>query len=149
MIMRSYLFVFFAMLALLASPPASAELVVVINAGSGIERLSRDEVINIFLGRYRQLPSGIAALPVDHPPASPMKAQFYRKLVNKDIAEINTYWARLTFSGKTSPPRQAASAAEVLDYLASTRGAIGYIEREKLDERARDERIKIVLELIP
>ncbi|MDP2828635.1 MAG: hypothetical protein Q8O37_08515 [Sulfuricellaceae bacterium] len=146
---RSYFLACFAILALLAAPPASAELVVVANASSGVERLSRDEVINIFLGRYRQLPSGIAALPIDQPSGSPVKAQFYRKLVNKDLAEINTYWARLTFSGKTSPPRQAASTAEVLDWLASTRGAIGYVEREKLDERAKDERIRIVLELTP
>lgn len=133
-----------AVLAALASCPAAAELVVVANAGSGVERLSRDEVINIFLGRYRQLPSGLAALPIDQPAEQPLKAQFYRKLVNKDLAEINAYWARLTFSGKTSPPRQAANAAEVVDWLAHTRGAIGYVERDMVDAR-----IRIVMEFVP
>lgn len=146
---RTRLFFLLSTMALLASLPARAELVVVANAGSGVERLSQNEVINIFLGRYRQLPSGIAALPVDQPSASPAKALFYRKLVNKDIAEINTYWARLTFSGKIAPPRQAASSVEMLEWLARTRGAIGYVEREKLEDWARDERIKIVLEFTP
>lgn len=146
---RTCLIFLLSIMALLASLPAKAELVVVANASSGVERLSQNEVINIFLGRYRQLPSGIAALPVDQPSGSPMKARFYRKLVNKDIAEINTYWARLTFSGKTAPPRQATSSAEMLEWLARTRGAIGYVEREKLDDWARDERIKIVLEFTP
>ncbi len=139
---------FFALLAFLAAlaaaSPASAELVVVVNAGSGVERLSRDEVINIFLGRYRQLSSGLAALPIDQPASHALKAQFYRNLVNKDLAEINAYWARLTFSGKTSPPRQAASAAEVVDWLARTRGAIGYVERNMVDAR-----LKIVMEFEP
>ena len=132
------------LLAILAAFPAAAEPVVVINAGSGVEHLSRDEVINIFLGRYRQLPSGIAALPIDQPANQPLKAQFYRMLVNKDLAEINAYWARLIFSGKTAPPRQAASAAEVVDWIARTRGAIGYVERGTLDARLR-----IIMEFAP
>lgn len=136
-----------ALLALLTVPvtaPAMADLVVVVNAGSGVERLSRDEVINIFLGRYRVLPSGLLALPIDQPASLPLKAQFYRKLVDKDLAEINAYWARLTFSGKTSPPHQAASSAEVMAWLASNRGAIGYVDRSMVDARLR-----IVMEFAP
>lgn len=130
-------------LALLATP-AAAEPVVVVHAGSGVDQLSREEVINIFLGRYRQLPSGLAALPVDQPASQPLKAQFYRLLVNKELAEINAYWARLIFSGKVAPPRQAASPAEVMDWLVHTRGAIGYVDRSMVDAR-----LKIVLEFAP
>lgn len=133
-----------ALLAVLVTAPAMADLVVVVNAGSGVEHLSRDQVINIFLGRYRVFPSGLAALPIDQPANLPLKAQFYRKLVNKDLEEINAYWARLTFSGKTSPPRQGDSSAEVMDWLARNRGAIGYIERDMVDARLR-----IVLEFAP
>ncbi len=123
---------------------AEADMVVVVNARSGVERLTQDDVINIFLGRYRQFPSGLAALPVDQPENLPEKARFYRVLVNKDLPEINAYWARLIFSGKTSPPYQAKSAAGVMDWLARNRGAIGYIERSQVDAR-----VKIVLELEP
>lgn len=134
----------FALLALLLASPAAADLVVVVNAGSGVERLSHNEVINIFLGRYRQFPSGLAARPIDQPVDHPLKAQFYRKLVNKDLAEINAYWARLIFSGKTSPPRQAASPGEVVALLTHSRGAIGYLDRDMVDER-----FNIVLEFTP
>jgi ABC-type phosphate transport system substrate-binding protein len=133
-----------ALLAVLAAPPAVADLVVVVNANSGVERLSQDEIVNIFLGRYRQLPSGLSALPIDQPANQPLKAQFYRKLVNKDLAEINAYWARLTFSGKTSPPRQAANTGEVVPWIVRTPGAIGYIERSMADPRLR-----IVMEFEP
>ncbi len=116
---------------------ASADLVVAVNAKSGVEKLSRDEVINIFLGRYRQLPSGITALPIDHPATQAERAIFYKQLVGKELAEINAYWSRLVFSGKTTPPRQAASSQEVLDWLSTHKGAIGYIERSRLDARFR------------
>lgn len=129
-------------LALLPWAGAWADLVVVVNGKSGVEKLTREEITNIFLGRYRQLPSGIAALPIDHPADDAVKARFYALLVNKDLAVINAYWARLIFSGKTSPPRQAASGVEVMDWLAKQRGAIGYIERAQADAR-----VKIVFDL--
>lgn len=129
---------------LLPASDCLAELVVIANPKSGVERLSREEVINIFLGRFRQLPSGIAALPADLPAGSAEKAAFYQLLVNKDLADINAYWARLVFSGRTSPPRQMRGEAELLRYVSETPGAVGYLERAHLDSRVR-----VVFELVP
>jgi ABC-type phosphate transport system substrate-binding protein len=122
---------------LLFGAAASADPVVVVNARTGVERLSQDEVINIFLGRYRRLPTGVTAIPVDQPENSALRAEFYRKLVNKDLNEINAYWSRLVFSGKTSPPRQAASVSEVVSVLSKEAGGIAYIERGLVDSRHR------------
>lgn len=111
-----------------------AELVLVVHPDSGVATLSRSEAINIFMGRHRQLPSGITALPVDLAPA---RAEFYQLLADKSLAQINSYWARLVFSGRASPPRQAQNAAEVLDIVANSRGAIGYVRRQDLSANVR------------
>jgi ABC-type phosphate transport system substrate-binding protein len=138
--MRSFyrlIFLIAASLLALGSGLAHAEVVVVVDAAAGIERLTPDQVINIFLGRHRKLPSGIAALPVDQPATDNLRAEFYRKLVDKDLNEINAYWARLHFSGKTAPPTQAASATEVLKHVIGKPGGIGYIDRSQADARVR------------
>jgi hypothetical protein len=122
---------------LIAAASASAEPVVVVNARSGVERLSHDEVINIFLGRYRSLPTGTTAIPVDQPEGSALRAEFYRKLVNKELNEINAYWSRLVFSGKTSPPKQAGNASEVISLMMGNLGGVAYIERSLVDSRFR------------
>jgi hypothetical protein len=132
----------FLLLSLASESLTSGELVVVVNARSGIDRLSRDDVINIFMGRYRVLPSGVNAYPVDQPASSELRAQFYRKLVNKEPAEIGAYWARLVFSGKTSPPKQATRSVEVGEWVANHEGGLGYIDSDRLDDRMR-----VVLEL--
>lgn len=123
-------------LAVLGSPPAGAgDLVVVVNAASGVDRLSRDQVVNIFLGRFRQLPSGLAAEPIDQPDGSPLRGRFYRLLVDKEEAEIDAYWARLVFSGRTSPPVKAESGSEVLRLLGARKGGIAYVDRSLVDHR--------------
>ena len=133
----------FLLLLLLPSLAAAESIVVVVNPGSGIESLSRNDVINIFLGRFRQLPSGITAQPIDLP-VSTERALFYRLLVNKEPAEINAYWARLVFSGRTLPPLQTDQPAEAIKALHAIAGGITYIERSKVSSRE-----KIVFELTP
>lgn len=122
---------------LLLGRGACAEPVVVVNAASSVIQLSQDEVINIFLGRYRRLPNGETATPIDQPESSALRAEFYRKLVNKDLNEINAYWSRLIFSGRTSPPVQAANAAEVITLLVGSVSGIAYLDRSQADKRFR------------
>ncbi len=113
------------LLALVGSLPAQADIAVVLHQAQGVESLSRVEVINIFMGRYRRLPAGESAAPAD---LEPLKARFYRALLGKDLAEINSYWARLVFSGQASPPVQLRDSTEMLAYLRRNPGAIGFIE---------------------
>lgn len=135
--MRCRLVLLPSLLLLLTSNPASAELVVVMRANTPVERLSKDEVTNIFLGRYRSLPSGMQAQPIDQPTGSGTRSIFYQRLVNKTQNEINAYWARLHFSGKTSPPMQSDSPKETLERLLANPGAISYMERSEVDGRLR------------
>jgi hypothetical protein len=134
--MRTFHFLIACLLVTLM-PVAHADLVLVTSPQSGIERLTQDDVINIYLGRYRRLPSGIVAEPVDHPVEAELRARFYRRLVNKSLAEINAYWARLVFSGKTRPPQVVEGIDNVLRIVATQPGALAYLERTQVDGRVR------------
>jgi hypothetical protein len=105
---------------------AQQELIIVVNA-KGIDSLSQNDVINIFLGRLRQFPTGQQAYPIDQPEQNPLRALFYEALVHKSLAEIKSYWSRLIFSGKTSPPYEASATETVQDWLLNTSGGIGYL----------------------
>ena len=123
---------------LLGSPPAHAgEPVVIVHPDSQVRSLTRDEVINLFMGRHKRLPSGLVAIPVEQaePPAT--RARFYQLLVGKDLPDINAYWARLLYSGQAQPPRQAPSAEEVLEFVAANKGAIGVVDGARVDRRVR------------
>lgn len=125
------------LLGLALSEAVQAGPVVIVNADSGVTVMSRDEVINVFLGRFRQLPSGLAARPIDLPADHPGRERFYRLLVDKEPAEIRAYWARLVFSGRVSPPRTPGGEADVLAEVARDRQAIAYLPSPPKDTRVR------------
>lgn len=133
--MRRHVVVFVLLLMPLLA--AAESIVVVANPDSGVTTLSRNEVINIFLGSFRQLPSGLVASPVDLPPGHPVRAEFYRRLVGKSPAEISTYWARLVFSARTRPPIQAERLEDALSLVKGAATVITYLERSQVTGRLR------------
>lgn len=117
------------------------DMVVIVNAGSHVHSLTRDQVIDIFMGRFRQLPTGATALPIDV--ADPAERQtFYQQLVHKSLAEIGSYWARLVFSGQATPPFRAPDSRAALRLVATNPDAIGYCYRSAVTGR-----VKVVLAL--
>jgi ABC-type phosphate transport system substrate-binding protein len=111
------------------------DLVVVVNPASGVTHLTRDEVVNIFMGRQRRLPSGLIALPVE-PVADPeLRARFYESLVKVSLVQVRSYWARLFFSGQAQPPWQAQTPEEVLQVVLANKGAIGFVPRKALNSK--------------
>lgn len=116
---------------------ASNDFVVIANPNSGVEKMSKDEVINVYMGRNRKLSSGVTAQPLDLENPLTEKANFYNTMVNKELSEISSYWARLMFSGQGSPPRQVASAEQAVELVGRLKGAIAYVDRKKIDKRVR------------
>ena len=126
---------FVILLAVLAASPARAgHLVVITHSDSAIHTLSREQVSRIFLGRLKLLPTGERVTVVE---AEPLREHFYRRLIGRDIAEINAYWARLQFSGRTQPPLRLHSSEEALAAVLAERNVVGYIDADLLDPRAK------------
>lgn len=113
------------------------DLVVVTHPNNGIEKMSKDDVINIYMGRYRKMPNGVTAMPLDLKNPLGEKERFYRIMVGKELAEINSYWARLMFSGQGSPPLQAEDMDEMMELIKNNKGALAYMDKKKVDKRVR------------
>lgn len=124
-------------LLMLPAAEVRAELVVVVNARCGVAAMTRNEVVNIFFGRSRQFFNGVEAQPVDMLDSHPDRARFYAALLGKELSEINAYWSRQVFSGRAQPPAKVGSPEEVLKWVTSHPGGIGFIELSKADARVR------------
>jgi len=134
-------------LALTLLPPlaqATGNLAVVVNARCGVAVMTRNEVVNVFFGRYRQFFNGREAQPVDLFDDHPVRGQFYRRLVGKDLSEVNAYWSRQIFSGRLRALPKVATPEEAVKWIAAHPCGIGFIEQAKADAR-----FNIVYELAP
>lgn len=133
--MQRPLFLF--LIALLHIPFANAELVVIVQADSPVQTLSKDEVERIFLKKLKVFPNGDEAVPIGQLSRAEIDEQFYTKLSGKSKVELKAYWARLMFTGKDRPPKDGKDNDGVKAIVASDRRAIGFIEEASLDTRVK------------
>lgn len=127
-------FLLLSAIVLAADAVRAVELAVIVHPDCRVAHLTREQVAHIFLGRVKFLPSGE---PVSVMDTVPQREPFYRTVVGKGLNEINAYWARLRFSGRTQPPLQMQDARSVIERVANNRGAIGYVEASLVDKRVR------------
>jgi ABC-type phosphate transport system substrate-binding protein len=66
-------------------------------------------------------------MPVDQSASSPTRITFTKAYLGKSISSVKNYWNQQLFSGADVPPLEKASDAEVIDFVKSTPGGIGYV----------------------
>jgi ABC-type phosphate transport system substrate-binding protein len=135
---RRRLFCRFATTALLLLSFGSlAEVLVVTGADSPPVTLSKDQISDIFLGKIVSLPGGNRVTPVDQPESNPLRNEFYMKVANKSAAQAKALWAKLYFTGRGEPPREARDDDDIKKIVNSTQGAIGYIDKAAVDKSVK------------
>ncbi|SDD64339.1 hypothetical protein SAMN05428966_10572 [Massilia sp. PDC64] len=113
--------------ALALALPAMAEVVVVVNPKAAASSMTKDEVAQFFLGKSSALS------PVDQPESAPIRAEFYKKVTDKEASQVKALWSKLVFTGKATMPKEAADSAAVKKIVASDPKAIGYIDKSAVD----------------
>ena len=57
-----------------------------------------------------------------------MREEFSRQVHERSVITIEVYWKRMIFSGRSLPPPILTNDDEVLEYVRSTPGAVGYVD---------------------
>jgi ABC-type phosphate transport system substrate-binding protein len=110
-----------------AALPAMAQVVVVVNPKAAESSLTKEQVAQFFLGK------STAMTPIDQPDGAPIRADFYKKVADKDAAQAKALWSKLVFTGKATMPKEVADSAAVKAAVAANPKAIGYIEKSAVD----------------
>lgn len=109
--------------ALLSTPVIAADVQVIANPGVTAD-LTAADVKDIFLGAKTSV-GGAAVEPVLSSAAA--HEPFLKAFVGKTDQGLRNHLKSLVFTGKGSMPKSFASDAEVIKYVAATKGAIGYV----------------------
>lgn len=101
--------------------------VVIVNQANPLTSLPAAEVSRIFLKRSERWPDGELILPIDLPEGSPVRESFSKEVHDRNTAAIRAYWQQVIFSGRGLPPPEKATSAEIVEYVRSHRGGVGYV----------------------
>jgi ABC-type phosphate transport system substrate-binding protein len=123
-----------ALLSLSAGQLVHAKIAIVVHPDNSTDSLTQIQAANIFLGKVKTMPNGQLVIPIDQSRKSSVRADFYLKLVNKNPNQLNAYWARQVFTGRSQPPNQVASDAEIKALIGANPGMVGYISSDKVDD---------------
>jgi TonB family protein len=119
-----------AVLFLLASPHAGAtDVKVIANSSIKTDAISFGEIKRIFLLEANSLDDGTHVEPVLRRSGQPHEV-FLREFLGTDDSTLRTYYGTLVFTGKAAMPKELGSDAEIVNYIARTKGAIGYVSNE-------------------
>jgi ABC-type phosphate transport system substrate-binding protein len=121
---------------------AQADIVVVVNPKNPAASLTADQVSALYLGNAATFPDGGAAALADQPESAGIRGDFYQKATGRSASQVKATWARITFTGKGTPPKELKSDADVKAFVAGDPKAIGYI-----DSSAVDGSVKVALKL--
>lgn len=87
--------------------------------------LSVEEVRDVFLGE-KQLTGSLKLVPVDNAALQP---EFLARVLQTDARKYTARWTKKAFREGLVAPALKGSDAEVLSFVKSTPGAVGYVGR--------------------
>jgi ABC-type phosphate transport system substrate-binding protein len=124
----------------LVARSTTAGVVAVVSAANPVAALSRNQVVDIFLGRVSRFPDGTAAVPVDQAEGSPAREEFYLEFAGKSPAQLKAHWSKIIFTGRGQPPKEVGNGVALKKRVAENPMAIGYLEESQVDSS-----VKVVL----
>lgn len=117
---------------------ADAEVIIVANKSVPVDTISEDVLKDIFMGitltwkDSQEIKSVVLQGGSTH-------EDFTENYLHKTSSQFDIYWKKRMFTGKGTPPHTVQSESDIIDYVASTKGAISY-----LSEKPTNDNIKII-----
>lgn len=102
---------------------ALAEGLYVIANPSPDAGITMNDIRDVFLGE-KQFIGAVKIVPVDNLAA---QSAFLGKVLKMDAAKYSATWTKKSFRDGLNPPAPKSGDLEVLNYVKSTPGAVGYV----------------------
>ena len=92
--------------------------------------LRKETLTGIFLGQAKRWGSGGVIRPVDQSTRSLIRRAFSQEILGRSVDGVKSYWRRQILLGALRPPPVKETDTEVIEFVASKSGAIGYVDAD-------------------
>jgi ABC-type phosphate transport system substrate-binding protein len=122
------------LLFVLVAPASSAEVAVIANPSVPVGRVDKTMLFDVYSGDIQEWDNGDPIILVDLKPKSDVKSAFY-DFLGKSASRMKSIWMKNLLTGEGQPPESVDSQTAILELVASTPGAIGYIDQKLVTEQ--------------
>ena len=127
--MKSFILILYV---LFTSFSLSAAVDVVVHP-SNANAIDAGEIKKIFTGKTKSFADGSKALPITQADGNSVTDEFNQNVLSKSSSQLKAYWSKLVFTGKGTPPEEAANDAEVINLVSKNPNLIGFVSQGSAD----------------
>lgn len=99
----------------------------IMNSARSADTIRRPLLVEVFLKKVSRWGDGVAIEPVDLSTKSPVRASFSKECLGQSVDAVVNYWLKQILSRDARPPVVKSSDEEVIAFVSSQPGAIGYV----------------------
>ena len=133
--MKFYKYLIAAFMLLIGSQ-AFAQVAVIANKSVPEKAIKIDKVDNIYTLKAKTWSDGKAIVPVTLKSDNSETQKFFGA-IGKSFLEIKKVWMKAQLTGEGNPPEGVSSDDDVINKVASTPGAIGFISADKVNGKVK------------
>ena len=105
---------------------AGEEIIIIVNKEISLNHLDLNTVIDIYTNQKTKWGSG-EKIHLSMLRKGPVHDQFSNQIIGIAPQKLVRIWKKVIFTGLGTPPKVVDTEAELIKYVAATKGAIGYI----------------------
>ncbi|MDY6824114.1 MAG: hypothetical protein SWH68_10035 [Thermodesulfobacteriota bacterium] len=124
--MKTRTITLFAVMAILMAGPVFADVTIIANPDVPTDTISQTDLKNIFLGNRVKWSNG-DRIYFTLSGNSDTHQSFLKTYVGRTPSQFQMHWRNMVFTGKGQMPTTLDSEQAVIDYVANTKGAVGYV----------------------
>jgi ABC-type phosphate transport system substrate-binding protein len=110
------------------SAASAQDVVLIANKGVQISEIKDADLHAIFMGEKTRFADGSHAVPVTLKGGA-VHEVFLKKHLGKSPGDFRAQWRKAVFTGQGAMPRAFDSESALIEYVAATPGALGYVSR--------------------
>lgn len=113
---------------LLATSFASlAEVSVIVNPANA-DAFDEKTIKRIYLGKIKAFDNGEKVTVLTLSDDAPETELFRQSALKKSNSQFKSYWSKLAFTGKGTPPTEVANSADMINAIKSDAASIGFVD---------------------
>ena len=118
-------------LAFVLSMSCFAEVSVIVNSANS-DNLDTKSIKRIYLGKSKSFPSGSKVTVLSLSDDAKETEEFRQVALKKSNRQYKAYWSKLAFTGKGTPPKEFASASDIITAIKNDVNAIGFVDSSEV-----------------